>query len=188
MNSDLRLFLSQMIRQPHKIVALAPSSLALSREMASAVPDGDGPVVELGAGTGKITDALLDAGIPENDLHLFELNSEFIDLLCGKYPDANVQNAPAQSMGDLGISGKARAVVSGLPLLSMPIQIQREILTAAFDAVKPGGVYIQFTYGPKPPVAEVVRTELGLSWTRSQKIWGNLPPARVYVFSQTKLN
>jgi phosphatidylethanolamine/phosphatidyl-N-methylethanolamine N-methyltransferase len=50
--------------------------------------------------------------------------------------------------------------------------------------VRPGGTYVQFTYGPKPPVARPVREDLGLTWRVSHKIWRNLPPARVYRFTQ----
>jgi phosphatidylethanolamine/phosphatidyl-N-methylethanolamine N-methyltransferase len=50
--------------------------------------------------------------------------------------------------------------------------------------VRPGGDFVQFTYGPKPPVTKIVRDELGLQWRHSDKIWWNIPPARVYRFSQ----
>jgi phosphatidylethanolamine/phosphatidyl-N-methylethanolamine N-methyltransferase len=73
-------------------------------------------------------------------------------------------------------------MVSGLPLLSMPLGLQRDILCGSFDRLDPGGRYVQFTYGPKPPVARPLREELDLDWTVSRKIWWNMPPARVYRF------
>jgi phosphatidylethanolamine/phosphatidyl-N-methylethanolamine N-methyltransferase len=76
-------------------------------------------------------------------------------------------------------------VVSGLPLLSMPLALQRDILTGTFARVRPGAPYVQFTYGPAPPVARAVRDELGLDWRVSPRIWQNLPPARVYRFTRT---
>jgi phosphatidylethanolamine/phosphatidyl-N-methylethanolamine N-methyltransferase len=64
----------------------------------------------------------------------------------------------------------------------MPLDLQRAILGGTFARVRPGGTYVQFTYGPKPPVAKAVREELGLDWRVSARIWRNLPPARVYRF------
>lgn len=180
--SDLPLFLGRMLRRPHQVVALAPSSTALARAMAAEVPEGTkGCVVELGAGTGKITKALLERGIAPEDLNAFELNPEFALYLHKRFPDVHVHNTPAQWMRAMDL-GPLRAVVSGLPLLSMPNRVQSDILEASFDTLQPGGCFIQFTYGPTPPVSRALRERLGLSWTRSDRIWGNLPPARVYTF------
>lgn len=181
MPQDLRVFLKQLINRPHEVVALAPSSSKLAQAMAQEVPGGDGPVVELGAGTGKITQALLDAGIGPNGLHAFEVSPEFVSHLKAHFTEITVHHAPAQSMGALGLAN-VRAVVSGLPLLSMPNRIQDEILEATRMCLAPGGVFIQFTYGPTPPIAESLRAKFGLTWAKSNRIWGNLPPARVYTF------
>lgn len=186
MPSDLRLFLGQLFRKPHQVVALAPSSEDLAREMAVPAKGVTGPVIELGAGTGKITRALLDAGIHAGDLHSLEMNPDFVDYLSANFPGVHVLNRNAQDIADLGAENVG-AVVSGLPLLSMPLEVQRNIVGGAFKVLKPGGAYIQFTYGPKPPVTKAVRDELGLVWTKSHKIWGNLPPARVYTFRQKAL-
>jgi phosphatidylethanolamine/phosphatidyl-N-methylethanolamine N-methyltransferase len=64
----------------------------------------------------------------------------------------------------------------------MPLDLQRAILAGTFQRVRPGGTFVQFTYGPKPPVAKAVAEELRLDWRASRKIWWNLPPARVYRF------
>ena len=184
MTNPLGVFLGELIRRPTQVVALAPSSVALSREMAANVPVGPGAVVELGPGTGKITTALLESGVPAGDLHLFELNPVFVDLLKQDFPGVNVRQDRAENARNY-INGEVKAVVSGLPLLSMPYEVQNAIVGGAFDLMGPQGRYIQFTYGPKPPVTERLRAELGLTWTKSRKIWGNLPPARVYTFTQT---
>jgi phosphatidylethanolamine/phosphatidyl-N-methylethanolamine N-methyltransferase len=182
MQSGLPLFLGQLIRYPHRVVALAPSSRALAARMAREVPKNhSGPVIELGAGTGKITQALLDHGVADHDIHAFELNADFVALMRRAFPRVNTHHAPAQEMEQLGLTG-ARAVVSGLPLLSMPNAVQQEIVESAFKAMGPDGVFVQFTYGPNPPVSDGVRRVMGLTWKKSEKIWGNLPPARVYAF------
>jgi len=140
-------------------------------------------VIELGAGTGNITRAILDTGLPVDQLHSIEMNLEFCTRLRENFPGLNVYQMSAGDCGDLPV-GEVQAVVSGLPLLSMPLPLQRAILGGFVKKVRPGGDYVQFTYGPKPPVAKAVRQELGLTWRKSGKIWWNMPPARVYRFQQ----
>ncbi len=186
MASDIPLFLGQLLRKPGQVVALAPSSAALAQHMAQAVPDGSGAVVELGPGTGKITRALLGRGIAASDLHLFELNPDFASHLRDTFPETHIHITGAQNAVD-HMDEPVRAVVSGLPLLSMPNHIQDAIVGGAFQMMGRGGVFIQFTYGPVPPINEALRKNLGLRWDVSRKIWGNLPPARVYTFRQSKV-
>lgn len=181
--SDFALFLGQVLRKPHQVVALAPSSAALSAEMAAGLDPAGGPVIELGAGTGTITRAILDRGIAPENLHAIEMNPEFCDRLRARFPGITVHRMSAGDCGRLPVEG-AQAVVSGLPLLSMPLALQRDILTGFLAKVRPGGPFVQFTYGPKPPVARALREELGLDWQVSRKIWWNMPPARVYRFVQ----
>jgi phosphatidylethanolamine/phosphatidyl-N-methylethanolamine N-methyltransferase len=181
--SDLSLFMAQLLRRPHEVVALAPSSRFLCAEMVAGIDAASGPVIELGAGTGNITQAILGRGVAPGDLHSIEMNPEFCDRLRRRFPGLNVHHKSAGDCGLLPVEG-VQAVVSGLPLLSMPLALQRDILTGFAAKVRPGGCFVQFTYGPKPPVARSVREELGLEWRVSRKIWWNMPPARVYRFTQ----
>lgn len=179
-NKHLGLFTAQLLRRPWRIVALAPSSRALGDQMAAEIDLG-GAVVELGAGTGKITESILAAGVDEGDLVLLEMNAAFCKLLRQRFPRATVLDWNAQRVGEVELAN-VRSVVSGLPLLSMPVAVQNNIVGGAFKLMQPGGTYVQFTYGPKPPVATPVREALGLTWEKRDKIWMNLPPARSYVF------
>ncbi|QDL91378.1 SAM-dependent methyltransferase [Paroceanicella profunda] len=181
--SHLGIFLSQFLRRPGRIVALSPSSRDLARMMTAGLGPRTGPVIELGSGTGKITEAILARGVAEADLTLFEIDPVFADLLAAHYPRAWLLRISASHVGEAGRPDRpAGAVISGLPLLSMPRGVQRDILSGAFDIMGPGGVFVQFTYGFRPPVDRALRAELGLSWTRSRRVWNNLPPARVYTF------
>ncbi|MBC6437297.1 MAG: hypothetical protein GDA52_03955 [Rhodobacteraceae bacterium] len=182
-SSDFRLFMGQLLRYPRQVVALAPSSDRLAHEMAARVYPEDGPVIELGAGTGKITRAILGRGLPADQLHVIEVNPDFCAHLHMRFPNLNVYQISAGNISDLPVA-QVQAVVSGLPLLSMPIALQRAILTGAMAKLGAGADYVQFTYGPFPPVAKPVRDELGLSWDVSGRFWWNMPPARVYRFRQ----
>lgn len=181
--SDFSLFMAQLLRRPHEVVALAPSSRVLCAEMVAGLDPAAGPVIELGAGTGTITRAILDRGVAPANLHSIEMNPEFCDRLRRRFPGLQVHCQSAGDCGALPVEG-VQAVVSGLPLLSMPIALQRDILAGFAAKVCAGGSFVQFTYGPKPPVARAVRDEFGLRWQASRKIWWNMPPARVYRFTQ----
>ena len=183
MPSDLALFLRQLILRPHQVSAIAPSSAELAAAMAAhlggeALP-GDGRVVEFGPGTGKITRAILDRGVAPERLTLFEMNPEFVVQLRRRFPGVTVHEVGAQSVAARCGPGVG-AVISGLPLLSMRAETQRAILAGAFAVLRAGGSYTQFTYGPRPPLNEAVRQELGLRVEKGLKVWNNLPPARVY--------
>ena len=183
MDSDLALFLKQLIRRPHEVVALSPSSAELARAMTAELGPRTGRIAELGAGTGKLTRAILDRGVATTDLTLFETNPQFCDHLRTSFPGVTVLMAGAETIGTALPPGLG-AVVSGLPLLSMPEAVQLAILRGAFALLRPGGSFVQFTYGPKPPLSEAIRFELGLSARRGEKVWGNLPPARVYRYER----
>lgn len=182
MPSDLFLFVGQLLRNPREVSAIIPSSRALAAEMARGLGTATGRVVEFGPGTGKLTQAILDQGVAPADLTLYEMNPAFCDSLRARFPGVRVINAPAQEAArELAGVG---AVVSGLPLLSIPPEIQRGIIGAAFAILRPGAPYIQFTYGPHPPVTPGVAAALKLRFEQGARIWQNIPPARVYRYLQ----
>ena len=184
MPSDFNLFLRQVIRQPAQVSALAPSSERLARRMVAALPDRPGPVIELGPGTGTFTRALLAAGVAPRDLTAFEMSPDFVSHLRARFPAVDIRLRPAQYLDEAPDTGPLRAVVSGLPMLSIPADIQRHILAAAFQRLAPGAPFIQFTYGPFPPVPLRLRAELGLVAHSTGWVMANLPPAQVYVFTR----
>ncbi|MEL6598727.1 MAG: methyltransferase type 12 [Pseudomonadota bacterium] len=181
LDSDKYLFWTQMLRRPARIVALSPSSTDLADAMTAGLGTTSGPVIELGVGTGKITEAMLRRGVPEHQLHLFEIDAKFAAFLRRRFPGAKVHEAPAQTLQARGVQA-AEATISGLPLLSMPGQVQHDIVDAAFGAMRPGGRFVQFTYGTSPPIERAVRDDLRLTWRTRGRVWRNLPPAQVYEF------
>lgn len=181
MSGDLGLFWGQLFRRPDQVVALAPSSRALAEEMAAHLDPRAGPVIELGAGTGRITRAVLARGFAPDQIHAVEMNPKFCDALRARFPGLNVHCRSAADIGGLAVQN-AQAVISGLPLLSMPLALQQAILAGSFAQLGSRGAFIQFTYGPRPPIRAELRAAMGLTWSKSSRIWGNLPPARVYCF------
>ncbi len=178
-------FLHQFLRRPRQVAALAPSSRSLGEMMARQLPARASRIAELGAGTGVFTRCLIDAGIAERDLVLFEINPLFARELARDFPEAVLHRLPAQDLARVEAL-PFDAVLSGLPLLSMTAGEQAAILSAAFSRLGPDGVFIQFTYGPKSPLRSRVAAELGLVHTRTQRVWANLPPATVYVYRRPR--
>jgi phosphatidylethanolamine/phosphatidyl-N-methylethanolamine N-methyltransferase len=180
MPKDLALFLRELARNPRRVSAAAPSSRTLARAMTAHLSPSTGPVAEFGPGTGVFTRAILARGVAPWDLTLFEVNPDFAAHLRRQFPGVRVVNDGAQTIAD-HCAGVA-AVISGLPLLSFPDDLNRAIMDAAFKALRPGGTVTQFTYGPKAPLPETIATALGLTATSGPRIWRNLPPARVYTY------
>lgn len=185
-------FFRQWLRNPRAMAALSPSSRQLAREMVVQLPPGAHRVVELGAGTGVFTSALLDKGIAPNDLLVVELNPELHGLLQQRFPEAMVVNGDARDLARIVAEhafaepGKVDAVVSGLGFLAMPRPVQREILEAVFKVLGPGRPLIQFTYGPVGPLPRSLLEELGLRSRRTGVVWRNVPPAAVYVYTRNR--
>ena len=183
-------FFRQWLKNPLRTAAVAPSSAELAAAMVAELPDDARRVIELGGGTGAITHALLGAGIEGDDLLVLELNEELHAHLHLRFPTVRVVLGDARFLHALAFDngylerGHADAIASGLGLLSMPPALQRDILQAAFDCLRPGGTFVQFTYGPKAPVADAIAEELGLQVRRGDFVLRNMPPATVYVYTR----
>jgi phosphatidylethanolamine/phosphatidyl-N-methylethanolamine N-methyltransferase len=181
MAHEAQLFLRQLLTKPKQVSAIAPSSPWLAKAMAQGLGPQSGRVVEFGPGTGALTRGILATGLPAQNLTLFEMSSDFVDHLRRQIPQVVVHHAPAQAAVGLVPKGAER-VISGLPLLSMPPELRRSIVGAAFEILAQDGIYTQFTYGPTPPLSLELMEDLGITFTKGAKVWANLPPARVYHF------
>jgi phosphatidylethanolamine/phosphatidyl-N-methylethanolamine N-methyltransferase len=176
-------FLRSWIEKPLHMGAVMPSGRLLARTMAQYVDVAStGPVVELGPGTGAITSALIDQGVDQKRLVLVEYNPGFCALLRDRYPHAQVVQGDAyalrESLWDV-LSVPASAVVSGLPLVTKPMLTRLKLIRDAFLALAPGAPFVQFTYSVAPPIPKSLP---GVSTEASERIWMNLPPARVWVY------
>ena len=60
--------------------------------------------------------------------------------------------------------------------------IREAIVRSAVEILAPDGIFVQFTYGPRPPVSDDLMARLGLTVDAGRKVWLNLPPATVYTF------
>jgi phosphatidylethanolamine/phosphatidyl-N-methylethanolamine N-methyltransferase len=176
-------FLRSWIEKPLHMGAVMPSGRVLARTMAQYVDvKSTGPVVELGPGTGAITNALIEHGVDQQRLVLVEYNPSFCALLRDRYPQAKVVQGDAYALRDSlleALTGPASAVVSGLPLVTKPMLKRLKLIREAFLALAPGAPFVQFTYSVAPPIPKSLP---GVSTEASERIWMNIPPARVWVY------
>jgi phosphatidylethanolamine/phosphatidyl-N-methylethanolamine N-methyltransferase len=176
-------FLRSWIEKPLHMGAVMPSGRVLARTMAQYVDiKSSGPVVELGPGTGAITNALIEHGVDQKRLVLVEYNPGFCALLRDRYPHARVVQGDAYKLRDSlwdVLNVPASAVVSGLPLVTKPMLTRLKLIRDAFLALAPGAPFVQFTYSVAPPIPKSLP---GVSTEASERIWMNLPPARVWVY------
>jgi phosphatidylethanolamine/phosphatidyl-N-methylethanolamine N-methyltransferase len=188
------LFLKRWLRRPFSVGAVVPSGPLLAKAMAEQTlaclsdrmgGDRMGHVIELGAGTGEVTKALLAAGIEPHRLALIERDPVLAGFLRQNFPGPQIVEGDAAHLPGLLIANgieKVATVVSSLPLLSLPAEVVNDIVQGVFEALPPGAAMVQFTYGPKPPVPQFLRDRLRLQSTHGSRIWRNVPPAVVWTF------
>lgn len=179
-------FLRSWIEKPLHMGAVMPSSKVLARTAARYVdPHSDGPVIELGPGTGAITDALIAHGVTEKRLVLVEFDPGFCALLRERYPQATVIQGDAYNLDQTMSEWKepAAAMVSGLPLVTKPMLVRLKLMRDAFLKMEAGAPFIQFTYSVISPIP---RKGSGLKAFVSDWVLRNIPPARVWVYRQNR--
>jgi len=185
--TDSRLFLQEWFANPQRTGSVAPSSPQLAAAMAHWLPcNPDSFVLELGPGTGAVTDALIKRGLREDRLVAIERNPKMARLLREKFPRAQIISGDAWHLDDLLRRRRepiesVGAVISSLPLLNFPPE-EAEALTLKIRTVlEPDGNWVQYSYhlGKKQ-----VRGAASFTLRASKIVWLNFPPARVSVFQK----
>jgi phospholipid N-methyltransferase len=148
--------------------------------MAALIPETPGLVVECGAGTGVVTQAILDRGIDRRQLIVIEYSPLFCRILRGKFPDLTIIQGDAAKMTSyLPEGARVAAIVSSLPLMSLPRATRAAIISQADSTIRGTGCVIQFTYAlwSTSPFRQA-----GYRRDARAFILRNLPPARVERF------
>lgn len=185
-------FLHAWLRNPRSIGAVTPSGAALARLMTRHVGALDGPVIELGPGTGALTRALLARGVPPQRLTLVEAAPRFAAALARRYPGVRLLRMDAAQLGQVeSLFGdeRAGAVISSLPLLSMPPAQVAAIVQGVFERqLRDDGRFYQFTYGRRCPLPAALLERLGLEARHVGSALLNLPPAAVYCIRRADIH
>lgn len=184
------MFLKEFVRNWETTGAVAPSSPALARRIAEAAKIRDARrVLELGPGTGALTEAVAES-LPSGSEYLgLELNETFVKRLAERFPRLRFEAVPAQEFDFNRWPGSGEsfdAVVSGLPWTAFPESLQQAILDHVLPRLRPGGIFVTFAYTgfhllPKGRCFRNLLESRCYKLTTTATVWGNLPPAFVYV-------
>lgn len=175
------LFFREWMKSPLSIGAIAPSGPELADAITQDIQAEDGPVVELGPGTGVFTTAIVQRGITADQIFAVERNPGLAEVLATRMPDLQIACDDAEAVAQLlPFDTPVATVLCGLPLLSMPPEKVSGILRASFAVLKPEGTFRLFTYGLRCPVKKGILEQLGLDAQRVAFVPKNLPPASVY--------
>ena len=180
---EAELFFRQWLRSPKSMGSVIPSSKALARAVTDQIVWEPGQtIVELGAGTGAISQGLLDSGLPAEALTMVELDRPLYEYLRDRFPAVRVINGDATRLVDIlrqqGVE-HVSTVISGLPMVNMPLEFQRSIIEQSFAALPADGCLLQYSYSPVSPIrAKQLQVEAKLV----RFVIRNLPPATVWRF------
>jgi phosphatidylethanolamine/phosphatidyl-N-methylethanolamine N-methyltransferase len=154
----------------------------LARATLDAAVSGGGPVLELGAGTGPATQALIELGCPAAQIVVVERDGELCRLLERRFAGLRVVQGDAlrlrEVLGRAGIT-HVRAVLSGLPMRTVAPADAVRCYLDAFRLMPAGGAIIQYTYGLRPsvdPAADGANFEA----TFLSREWRNMPPMAIW--------
>ena len=181
-------FLRGWLRNPVGVGLPFPSSPWTARRLARAALDaavpGGGPVLELGAGTGSVTQALVEFGCPADHIVAVERDPELCRALEQRFPSLQVLQGDALALDrTLAPTGPSsvRVVVCGLPMRAMPAAAAARCYGDAFRVMPPDGAIIQYTYGLRPPVDPRVVPKLVATFVGRE--WRNFPPMGIWRYS-----
>lgn len=175
------LFFRQWLRSPKSMGSIIPSSKYLARAMAEEVAWTPGQyIVELGGGTGAITQGLIDRGVPREKLVVIELERPLYEHLRRRLPGTLIIQADATRLDEIlhkhGIK-QVGTVISGLPMVGMPYEFQKSIIDQGFRVQAPGSFVLQYSYSPVPPVPA---KRLGIKAQLVRWVPLNFPPAAIW--------
>jgi phosphatidylethanolamine/phosphatidyl-N-methylethanolamine N-methyltransferase len=182
------LFIGAWVRSPRSMGSVTPSSRFLGRKIAQQVDVHlPGWVIELGAGTGTITKALLDHGVKPERLMAIERDRKMSTHLQQHMPNIRVVRADALELVEVLEQQKIHKVstiVCCLPLLTLPKDVVEAVVTQIFTVLPDGGQMLQYTYGPRSPMSKRLQKQLGLKARRVGQVLFNVPPAVVWSYTR----
>jgi phosphatidylethanolamine/phosphatidyl-N-methylethanolamine N-methyltransferase len=167
-------FFRGFLAHPLAVGAVAPSSPDLAAAIAAQMPP-RGRVLELGAGTGAVTQALLDRGLETTAI---EYDRDFAAHLRARYPRSEILQGDAFAFDrlvahDLRFDG----IVSGLPVIGRSTAQRAALLRLALSCLEPGAPFVQFSYAPWPPYPRLAH----VSVSHAPTFWRNIPPMHIWV-------
>jgi len=179
-------FFGQWLREPLGIGSMLPSGPAVGRAVAKLVDcrSGGGVILELGGGTGSLTDGMLAAGCPADRLVVIERAPNLARVLAERFPDVQVAVGDASDLGAilarLGID-RVSAVVSSLPIKWFPFEAHKAIVDQSFALMSPDGYFLQLTNATASPIP---MERLGLTGGVAAHVWWHVLPMHIWRYQR----
>lgn len=202
-------FLQEFFRNQYLTGSVLPSSrflaAALACPLATAKPNCPKSVIEIGPGTGPVTEYIIPYLKPGDRFLLVEANPKFCDILT-----KSLNNRFCQALEGVEVCVKCAYLedaekeagfdfaISGLPLNNFPLPVLRRILLSYRRILNPGGTLSYFEYLWIRTLKTRLRLASGNLWaTRNSKLLDtfirrheisqkkvmlNIPPAMVRYF------
>ncbi len=178
------LFLRKFLRGGGAIASIWPSSKSLARASVSEVDfDRAKVIVELGAGTGPITEAVVARLKPHTKFIAIERDADFAKILRQRFAGATNFEIVHADVRELDAILKARKItqvdyfVSGLPTPSLPVGVRRRVIAVIRRYMPEHGVFSNITEVPLyyfPYYRKVFQN------VQFQFVPVNMPPGGVY--------
>jgi phosphatidylethanolamine/phosphatidyl-N-methylethanolamine N-methyltransferase len=183
-NADASVFFALWLQKPLRIAAANPSGARLADTIARCIDLArPGPILELGAGTGSLTQGLVRAGCPPERIIALEREPPLIAVLRREFPAMTVIEGDATRIGDYlaGSVERLASVVSSLPIKWFSVEAQYAVVRPCLDLLGPGGRFLQLTNAFTSPLAA---DRLGISGREVARVWLNLLPAQIWSYSK----
>lgn len=175
-------FVRQFLAHPSRIGAIAPTSRSTSRRMASFLPQ-EGAILEIGAGTGAITRAIIKRVQDSSRLTSVEIDPKLASIFRRAFPRVTLREEDAERVM-VNAHGAYAAIVSGLPFASLPKKKSHALMKNIVESLRPDGVFIAFQYS-------LFKLPFFRSYFKTVEIHFspfNLPPAFVLVCRKKSTN
>ncbi|WP_405144863.1 methyltransferase domain-containing protein [Sphaerisporangium sp. NBC_01403] len=188
--TGLRAFMAVALRRQGVVGAVAPSSPVLARALTAVVPSsGPSVVVELGAGTGPISEAIRARLAPGSRQLAIDIEPSMVAHLRRAKPWLEVVHGDAADLGALLAAAGVRkvdAVVSTLPWSLFPDARQSAMLHEIGRVLDPAGAFTTVTYLHALPLARARAFRRRLRGVFEEvlttgPVWRNIPPGMTYV-------
>lgn len=181
------IFLKRWATNPLRVGSVIPSSASLSRMMAQHTVrlwEQDTWVLEIGAGTGPVTQALLQQGLPPHRLISMDVDATMTAFLSKRFPDIHVIEGSAAFLDQLvpeHACGKISVIVSTVPLVSLSPVVCDHIIRSCLQVLTPQGSLLQLTYSP---VSSVASQHYHIHAQHLGRVWSNFPPGNIWRYTK----
>ena len=187
MNADASVFFALWLQKPLRIAAANPSGTRLADAVARCIDLArPGHILELGAGTGSLTQGLVRAGCSPERIIAIEREPAFVAVLRREFPTMRVIAGDATRIGEYlaGSVQRLAGVVSSLPIKWFPVAEQYTVVRSCLDLLGPGGPFLQLTNAFSSPLPV---DRLGITGREVARVWLNLLPTQIWAYSERSL-